>query len=299
MEFTHFDEKGASRMVDVSGKVPTKREAAATGRVTMNKETLQKIVNMSIKKGNVFEVARIAAIMAVKQTPHLIPLCHPLAISKVNVEFSYNIDKGQVDIEVTVGLDDKTGVEMEALTGVSVAALTIYDMCKAVDKDMIISDKDYPYPYNENYTTSSYIYKLLLNHEFIYNTELKLPPCRMEKLGNVILDGSHNMSGILKIKETWKKQNISAVIFTVTNDRNIENTAEILKQVSHNLIVTTLPDNIRSIKEYSKNDIVFIQSPVEAIIYAKNHFTGTILVTGSFKLCAYIKEYINGSRNEI
>lgn len=106
----------------------------------MNKETLQKIVNMSIKKGNVFEVARIAAIMAVKQTPHLIPLCHPLAISKVNVEFSYNIDKGQVDIEVTVGLDDKTGVEMEALTGVSVAALTIYDMCKAVDKDMIISD---------------------------------------------------------------------------------------------------------------------------------------------------------------
>lgn len=140
MEFTHFDEKGASRMVDVSGKAPTKREATATDRVTMNKETLQQIVNMSIKKGNVFEVARIAAIMAVKQTPHLIPLCHPLAISKVNVEFSYNIDEGQVDIEVTVGLDDKTGVEMEALTGVSVAALTIYDMCKAVDKDMIISD---------------------------------------------------------------------------------------------------------------------------------------------------------------
>ncbi len=140
MEFTHFDEKGASRMVDVSGKTPTKREATATGRVTMQKETLEKIVNMSIKKGNVFEVARIAAIMAVKQTPHLIPLCHPLAISKANVEFSYSIEKGQVDIEVTVGLDDKTGVEMEALTGVSVAALTIYDMCKAVDKDMIISD---------------------------------------------------------------------------------------------------------------------------------------------------------------
>ena len=125
MEFTHFDEKGASRMVDVSGKAPTKREATATGRVTMHKDTLQQIVNMSIKKGNVFEVARIAAIMAVKQTPHLIPLCHPLAISKVNVEFK---------------LEDKTGVEMEALTGVSVAALTIYDMCKAVDKDMIISD---------------------------------------------------------------------------------------------------------------------------------------------------------------
>ena len=140
MEFSHFDEKGASRMVDVSGKTPTKREETATGRVTMNKDTLQQIVNMSIKKGNVFEVARIAAIMAVKQTPHLIPLCHPLAISKVNVDFNYNLDNGQVDIEVTVGLDDKTGVEMEALTGVSVAALTIYDMCKAVDKDMIISD---------------------------------------------------------------------------------------------------------------------------------------------------------------
>ena len=140
MEFTHLDEKGASRMDDVSGTAHTKREATATGRVTMNKETLQQIVNMSIKKGNVFEVARIAAIMSGKQTPHLIPLCHPLAISKVNVEFSYNIDEGQVDIEVTVGLDDKTGVEMEALTGVSVAALTIYDMCKAVDKDMIISD---------------------------------------------------------------------------------------------------------------------------------------------------------------
>ncbi len=176
---------------------------------------------------------------------------------------------------------------------------TVKNKIKFIEKDMIISDKDYPYPYNENYTTSSYIYKLLLNHEFIYNTELKLPPCRMEKLGNIILDGSHNMSGILKIKETWKKQNISAVIFTVTNDRNIENTAEILKQVSHNLIVTTLPDNIRSIKEYSKNDIVFIQSPVEAIIYAKNHFTGTFLITGSFYLCAYIKEYLNGSRNEI
>ena len=114
MEFTHFDEKGASRMVDVSGKAPTKREAAATGRVTMHKDTLQQIVNMSIKKGNVFEVARIAAIMAVKQTPHLIPLCHPLAVSKVNVEFNYNLDKGQVDIEVTVGLDDKTGVEIAA-----------------------------------------------------------------------------------------------------------------------------------------------------------------------------------------
>lgn len=140
MEFTHFDSKGASRMVDVSGKAPTKREAVACGKVTMKKETLQQIVEMSIKKGNVFEVSRIAAIMAVKQTPHLIPLCHPLAISSVNVEFDYSLEKGEVYIEVKVSLDDKTGVEMEALTGVSIAALTIYDMCKAVDKDMIISD---------------------------------------------------------------------------------------------------------------------------------------------------------------
>ncbi len=140
MEFTHFDSKGASRMVDVSGKAPTKRTATATGKVTMQKSTLEQIIEMSIKKGNVFEVSRIAAIMAVKQTPHLIPLCHPLAISSCNVEFDYNLEKGEVYIEVTVALDDKTGVEMEALTGVSVAALTIYDMCKAVDKDMIISD---------------------------------------------------------------------------------------------------------------------------------------------------------------
>lgn len=140
MEFTHFDSKGASRMVDVSGKAPTKRTATATGKVTMQKSTLEQIIEMSIKKGNVFEVSRIAAIMAVKQTPHLIPLCHPLAISSCNLEFDYNLEKGEVYIEVTVALDDKTGVEMEALTGVSVAALTIYDMCKAVDKDMIISD---------------------------------------------------------------------------------------------------------------------------------------------------------------
>ena len=140
MEFTHFDSKGASRMVDVSMIAPTERQAVASGKVTMKKETLQQIIDMSIKKGNVFEVARIAAIMAVKQTPHLIPLCHPLAISSVNVEFDYSLEKGEVYIEVIVSLDDKTGVEMEALTGVSVAALTIYDMCKAVDKDMIISD---------------------------------------------------------------------------------------------------------------------------------------------------------------
>lgn len=176
---------------------------------------------------------------------------------------------------------------------------TVKNEIKFIKKDMVVSDKDYPYPYNENYTTSSYIYKLLLNKEFKYDIELKLPPCRMERLGNVILDGSHNMPGILKIKETWKKQNISAVIFTVTNDRNIENTAAILKQVSTNLIVTTLPDNIRSIHECKSKDITFIPSPIDAFKYAQNNFKGTILITGSFYLCAYIKEYINGSRYEV
>lgn len=176
---------------------------------------------------------------------------------------------------------------------------TVRNEIKFIEKDMVITDKDYPYPYNENYTTSSYIYKILLNKEFKYNAELKLPPCRMERLGNVILDGSHNMPGILKIKETWKKQNISAVIFTVTNDRNIENTAAILKQVSPNLIVTTLPDNIRSIHECNSKDVTFIPSPIDAFQYAQNNFKGTILITGSFYLCAYIKEYINGSRDEV
>lgn len=176
---------------------------------------------------------------------------------------------------------------------------TVKNEIMFIEKNIIISDNDYPYPYNENYTTSSYIYKLLLNQEFKYNPKLKLPPCRMEKIGNVILDGSHNMPGILKIKETWKKQNISAVIFTVTNDRNIENTAAILKQVSPNLIVTTLPDNIRSIDEYNSKDIIFIKSPIDAFKHAENNFKGTVLVTGSFYLCAYIKEYINGSRNEV
>ena len=140
MDFTHFDEKGASRMVDVSDKVPTKRVATAKCTVVMKQETLKAILEMKIKKGNVFEVARIAAIMGVKQTPHLIPMCHPLAISAVDIDFQTNIEKGEVYIEATVKLSDKTGVEMEALTGASIAALTIYDMCKAVDKSMVITD---------------------------------------------------------------------------------------------------------------------------------------------------------------
>lgn len=139
MEFTHFDEKGASRMVDVTEKNVTKRSATARGFVKMKKETLKAILDMRIKKGNVFEVARVAAIMGVKQTASIIPMCHPLNISGVNIDFSWDEEKGTVEIISKVNLSGRTGVEMEALTGVSVAALTIYDMCKAVDKGMIIS----------------------------------------------------------------------------------------------------------------------------------------------------------------
>lgn len=140
MEFSHFDEKGASRMVDVSDKNVTKRSATARGCVKMKKETLKAILEMKIKKGNVFEVARVAGILGVKQTPSLIPMCHPLNISGVNIDFSWDEATGEIEIVATVSLSGQTGVEMEALTGVSVAALTIYDMCKAVDKEIIISD---------------------------------------------------------------------------------------------------------------------------------------------------------------
>lgn len=140
MEFTHFDEKGASRMVDTGGKAVTARKAVAKGRIYMKEETLKAVLEMRMKKGNVFEVARIAAIMAVKKTDSLIPLCHPLLINSVSVDFMPNEKENFIEIEVTVSLSGQTGVEMEALTGVSIAALTIYDMCKAVDKDMIISD---------------------------------------------------------------------------------------------------------------------------------------------------------------
>lgn len=126
-------------MVDVTEKNVTKRSATARGFVKMKKETLKAILDMRIKKGNVFEVARVAAIMGVKQTSSVIPMCHPLNISGVNIDFSWDEEKSTVEIISTVNLSGRTGVEMEALMGVSIAALTIYDMCKAVDKGMIIS----------------------------------------------------------------------------------------------------------------------------------------------------------------
>lgn len=136
-ELSHFDERGASRMVDVSGKAVTARFARASGLVRMQPETLQLIQNRGLAKGDVFEVARLAGILAAKKTGELIPLCHPLGIDSVALELEPADDR-TVRIEATVKLEGRTGVEMEALTAVSVAALTIYDMCKAVDRSMSI-----------------------------------------------------------------------------------------------------------------------------------------------------------------
>jgi len=136
-ELTHFDASGASRMVDTSGKVDTAREASASAIVRMQPATLALIQDRRIAKGDVFEVARLAGIMAAKKTSDLIPLCHPLPISGVTVDFAAE-GLDAVRIQAKVKVTGKTGVEMEALTAVSVAALTIYDMCKSVDRGMTI-----------------------------------------------------------------------------------------------------------------------------------------------------------------
>jgi len=135
---THFDAEGKAIMVEVGEKVPSRRVAMARGEVRMAEATLRRIVDRDVEKGDVFAVARIAGIMAAKKTPELIPLCHPLLLTSVAVEFVPFPGEGRVEIEATVKLTGTTGVEMEALTAVSVAALTIYDMCKAVDKEMVI-----------------------------------------------------------------------------------------------------------------------------------------------------------------
>ncbi len=134
-QLTHFDDSGASRMVDVSGKPPTLRQARAGGRVTMRPETLLLIQQHGGSKGNVLEVARLAGIMAAKKTGELIPLCHPLPLEAVELRFAFD-GPTMVKIEASVATRGPTGVEMEALIAVSVAALTIYDMCKAVDRGM-------------------------------------------------------------------------------------------------------------------------------------------------------------------
>ena len=137
---THFDRAGNAIMVDVTDKAVTQRVAVATGSVAMKPATLEAILANGIKKGDVLAVARLAGIMAAKRTHELIPLCHPLALSAVSVDLTPDKKRNAVDIIATVKITGKTGVEMEALTAVSVAALTIYDMVKAVDKDMVIGD---------------------------------------------------------------------------------------------------------------------------------------------------------------
>lgn len=137
---SHLDGEGKARMVDVTEKDPTVREAVATGKVEMHPRTLSLIEGGDVPKGDVLGVARIAAVMAAKKTGDLIPMCHPLELTGIDIAFRTDADRGEITIEARVRTVGRTGVEMEALTAVSVAALTIYDMCKAVDKDMRVTD---------------------------------------------------------------------------------------------------------------------------------------------------------------
>jgi len=139
-DFTHLDKNGRVRMVDVGDKVETRRVAVACGKISMERDTLDRIMDEKVKKGNVLEAARIAGVMAAKKTSDLIPMCHPLNITHIRIDFSFDTDNHSIDIEAEVSLTGRTGVEMEALTAVCVAALTIYDMCKSYDRAMGISD---------------------------------------------------------------------------------------------------------------------------------------------------------------
>jgi cyclic pyranopterin phosphate synthase len=137
---THLDDRGQARMVDVGGKDATGRTAVACGSVSMSKETLRLVREGRMPKGDVLAVARVAGIMAAKKTPDLVPLCHPIELSSVSVELKPVASRPRIDITATVSCVGRTGVEMEALTAVSAAALAVYDMCKAVDKEMTITD---------------------------------------------------------------------------------------------------------------------------------------------------------------
>jgi cyclic pyranopterin phosphate synthase len=137
---THIDAEGKAAMVDISDKAETERSATARGSVLMKPATLALIVAGEMKKGDVLAVARLAGIMAAKRTPDLIPLCHPLALTSIKLDLTIDRERHAVDIEATCRHHGRTGVEMEALTAVSVAALTIYDMCKAVDRGMVLGD---------------------------------------------------------------------------------------------------------------------------------------------------------------
>ena len=140
MDLTHINDQGRAKMVDVSSKEETLREAEAYGSVYMKRETLNRIKEGTIKKGDVLSVAQVAGIMASKKTSDIIPMCHPIMISGCDINFNLSFEENKVEITATVKTTGKTGVEMEALTAVAAAGLTIYDMCKAIDREMIVSD---------------------------------------------------------------------------------------------------------------------------------------------------------------
>ena len=140
MDFTHFNDQGRAKMVDVGEKDPSRRTAVAGARVLLNRETFRLIQSGGVKKGDVLTVAQIAGVMGAKRTPDLIPMCHPILIDGIDLSLSLDEDRCSVEITARVSCDGRTGVEMEALTAASVAALTVYDMCKAVQRDMVITD---------------------------------------------------------------------------------------------------------------------------------------------------------------
>ena len=140
MEFTHFDEQGNARMVDVSEKEITHRVAVAEGTISVSREVMDAIKGNKVKKGDVLTVSQVAGIMGTKRTPDLIPMCHPLSLTNASVVFEVDEDACEIKAICRAVTDGKTGVEMEALTGVSTALLTIYDMCKAIDKRMVIKE---------------------------------------------------------------------------------------------------------------------------------------------------------------
>lgn len=139
-DFTHFNEQGRAKMVNVGEKDITERKATAGARVLVSRETFELIRTGGMKKGDVLTVAQIAGVLGAKQTPHIIPMCHPILINGVDLDLSLDEERCSVEIKATVSCSGRTGVEMEALTAASIAALTVYDMCKAVQKDMVITD---------------------------------------------------------------------------------------------------------------------------------------------------------------
>lgn len=139
-DFTHFNDQGRAKMVDVGEKPISRRSATAAGRVLVNRQTFECIRSGGMKKGDVLTVAQVAGVMGAKRTPDMIPMCHPIPMDGINLKLSLDEQRLSVEIQATVTCDGRTGVEMEALTAVSTAALTVYDMCKAVQKDMVITD---------------------------------------------------------------------------------------------------------------------------------------------------------------